>query len=68
MNTEIFFAVLSALVLYRLLSPLIDAINLLSLFGGAKIAPRTEPVAFGEPFVLTEGFQAQRGPSIEGKK
>lgn len=64
MNIEIFFAVLAALVLYRLLSPLIDAINPLSFFGAAKIAPRAEPVAFGEPFVLTEGFQAQRGSEV----
>lgn len=38
MNTEIFEAVLAALVAYRFLSPLIDAINPLRIFSGPKVA------------------------------
>lgn len=36
MNTEVFAAVLTALVVYRLLSPLIDAMNPLSLLTRPK--------------------------------
>ena len=41
MNTETFVAVLAALVLYRVLLPLIDAINPLAFFGRPKaISPK----------------------------
>lgn len=36
MNTEIFVAVLAALVVYRVLSPMIDAINPLTFFARPK--------------------------------
>jgi hypothetical protein len=36
MNTEVFVAVLAALVAYRVLSPLIDALNPLAFFARPK--------------------------------
>ncbi|MEM8515191.1 hypothetical protein RCH14_004551 [Massilia sp. MP_M2] len=48
MNTEVFIAVLAALIAYRVLSPFIDAINPLAFFSRAR-APKGVQAIHGIP-------------------